>query len=214
MAHESSGYQQALRELRAPTSGETKSQGQQDISQNQHQVTLLDDSRAEITPPVDATLSGTKSEIPQILTKIVASTDDGGAKKKRGRPKKLILDPETNQFIDSSHEHYKRLNKLLKERSATVKPSSLDSEVGKFIQKGTNFGSLDDQAVKQLLEQKDRRGRPRKFPIEQTGVTIKGIRVNGTLKVRKKSSTSTSPSPDQGIKKKRGRPKRDQSALS
>lgn len=146
---------------------------------------------------------------PTIVTKMVAATVEGSERKKRGRPKKLILDPETNEFIDSSHEHYKRLNKLLME-TATDKANTND--MGKLIQKGSNFDSLNDQTVKQLLEQKDRRGRPRKFPIEQTGVTIKGIRVNGTLKARKKPVLAAYAVPDQVVKKKRGRPRREQPA--
>lgn len=148
-------------------------------------------------------------ERPTIVTKMVAATVEGSLRKKRGRPKKLILDPETNEFIDSSHEHYKRLNKLLMQTTAD-KTSTTD--MGKLIQKGSNFDNLNDQTVKQLLEQKDRRGRPRKFPIEQTGVTIRGIRVNGTLKARKKPSLTAYALPDQAVKKKRGRPRRQQPA--
>lgn len=135
----------------------------------------------------------------------MAATDEG--KKKRGRPKKLILDPETNEYIDSSHEHYKKLNRLLKENTNPPKAIVLSELVGKLVATGTNFDSLNDQTVKQLLEQKDRRGRPRKFPIEQTGVTIRGIRVNGALKSRKRSITG---SPEEGTKRKRGRPRREQ----
>lgn len=144
-------------------------------------------------------------------TKLVAVTDEGSNKKKRGRPKKLILDPATNLYIDSSHENYKRLNKLLKESSTSPKTSPIDPQMGKLVTRGTNFGSLNDVAVKQLLEQKDRRGRPRKFPIEQTGITIKGIRVNGILKSRKKTPVATGD--DQAPKRKRGRPKREQPVL-
>lgn len=48
--------------------------------------------------------------------------------------------------------------------------------------------SLEDDAVKQLIQKKDRRGRPRKFPIEETGITIKGIRVNGRGKLNRQST--------------------------
>ncbi|OVF04689.1 hypothetical protein A9F13_26g00429 [Clavispora lusitaniae] len=151
--------------------------------------------------------SGTSAAITTIKTKFVSAIEGDGTKRKRGRPKKFILDPSTNQYIDSSHENYKRLNRLHKEsiEAAGERNTPKDSATD-FIAKGTNLGSLNDQAVKQLLEKKDRRGRPRKFPIEQTGVTIKGVRVNGSLKRRKPSSPSLDAD---GNKRKRGRPKRE-----
>jgi hypothetical protein len=57
---------------------------------------------------------------------------------------------------------------------------------------------MDDEAVKELLKRKDRRGRPRKFPIEETGLTIKGIRVNGVTKNRKAKSGNMYASPTSG----------------
>jgi len=187
---------------------------QQDQLSLAHLTTPLLGEQQQNTPSLETTTSGPDSDVSRsILTKIVSATDGDGSKKKRGRPKKLILDPETNQYIDSSHEHYKRLNRMLKESSNPPKATVLSELVGKIVSTGTNFDSLNDQTVKQLLEQKDRRGRPRKFPIEQTGVTIKGIRVNGTLKSRKKRSESASP--EEGVqKKKRGRPRREQSSIS
>ncbi|OBA23883.1 hypothetical protein METBIDRAFT_30257 [Metschnikowia bicuspidata var. bicuspidata NRRL YB-4993] len=139
-----------------------------------------------------------------ILSKMVAATDENGSKKKRGRPKKLILDPTTNQYIDSSHANFKKLNKLLKESSGiAVKQAHSPME------NGINLDSLNDQEMKQLLELKDRRGRPRKFPVEQTGITIKGVRVNGTMKGKRKDLVASLNDSDKVQKKRRGRPKRD-----
>lgn len=137
----------------------------------------------------------------RIAAKLLPPSLSDGLKKKRGRPKKLILDPSTNQYIDSSHENFKKLNKILKQamESADAKDSG--------YAKSTKLDIMNDQALKQLLELKDRRGRPRKFPIEQTGLTIKGIRVNGTMKGRKKVTLVLDP--NNVHKKKRGRPKRE-----
>lgn len=210
------GYHQDLQDYRSHSRGvsndDVKNLTPQDLaSLNQSTNSLVPDTKSHNLPTVEAPSTRSGSEMPNILTKMVAATDEEGSKKKRGRPKKLILDPETNQYIDSSHENYKRLNRLLKENSSFPKTKPPNDQVGKLITKGTNFGSLNDQTVKQLLEQKDRRGRPRKFPIEQTGITIKGIRVNGTLKSRKRGPAAASP--DQVTKKKRGRPRREQSSL-
>lgn len=114
-------------------------------------------------------------------------------KKKRGRPKKLILDPETNEYIDLSHPNFKHLNRVLKDLSSpsASSTSSYESRVssrhspregnmGKLYDQPTYLRKFEDEAVQQLLLKKDKRGRPRKFPVEQTGVTIKGIRVNGS----------------------------------
>lgn len=111
-------------------------------------------------------------------------TDD---KKRRGRPKKLILDPSTNEYITSSHPNFKHLNKLLKEAESNQNGSTesnilKDETISKLNDQPTYLRKLDDDAVKQLLTKKDRRGRPRKFPVEQTGLTIRGIRVNGVKK--------------------------------
>lgn len=106
-------------------------------------------------------------------------------KKKRGRPKKLILDPSTKQYIDSSHPRFKQLNKLLKESSSPSTPNSDGHESGKTVTHVTHLSEMDEEEVKELLKRKDRRGRPRKFPIEETGLTIKGIRVNGATKNRR-----------------------------
>lgn len=108
-------------------------------------------------------------------------------KKRRGRPKKLILDPSTNEYINSLHPNFKQLNKELKEselqQSGMAEHSIFkDEQISKLNDQPTYLRNLDDDAVKQLLQKKDRRGRPRKFPVEQTGITIKGIRVNGNKK--------------------------------
>lgn len=206
-------YPQLPQEYRinnAPTAEDQKSQQGNVASPGQSTTSLMADQRHEL-PSVEASISRPDSEmLASIVTKTVVPTGEG--KKKRGRPKKLILDPETNQYIDSSHEHFKKLNRLLKESSNPPRAIVLSELVGKLVTTGSNFNSLNDQTVKQLLEQKDRRGRPRKFPIEQTGVTIRGIRVNGTVKSRKRSSNSESL--EEGTKKKRGRPRREQLEIS
>lgn len=141
------------------------------------------------------------------------------SKKKRGRPKKLILDPLTNQYIDSTHPNFKQLNKLVKTSSTvastpphislTALPSDTDGGITKLYDQPTYMRTLEDKAVQQLLQKKDKRGRPRKFPIEQTGLTIKGIRVNGTAKQRKKKAAELFHSNGQRIaKRERGRPRK------
>lgn len=141
------------------------------------------------------------------------------SKKKRGRPKKLILDPLTNQYIDSTHPNFKQLNKLVKTSSTvastpthislTSLPSDTDGGITRLYDQPTYMRTLEDEAVQQLLQKKDRRGRPRKFPIEQTGLTIKGIRVNGTVKQRKKKEAELFHSNGQRIaKRERGRPRK------
>ncbi|KAM9918911.1 hypothetical protein OXX59_008320 [Metschnikowia pulcherrima] len=137
-----------------------------------------------------------------LLSKMVSNAEDDGVKKKRGRPKKLILDPATNQFIDSSHENFKKLNKLLKQNSDGIVKSGHSP-----MENGLRLDSLNDEEMRQLLSSKDRRGRPRKFPVEQTGITIKGVRVAGSLKGRKKESPVLFDAVNQVQKKKRGRPK-------
>ena len=65
--------------------------------------------------------------------------------------------------------------------------------------------------MQNLLQKKDRRGRPRKFPVEQTGVTIKGVRVNGTMKQRRKKDDDMYHSQlGRVVKRERGRPKKVQ----
>ncbi|KAK6465212.1 hypothetical protein DFJ63DRAFT_316448 [Scheffersomyces coipomensis] len=158
--------------------------------------------------------------------------NQNGEKKRRGRPKKLILDPETNQYIDSHHPRFKQLNKNLKITTAelaqssaltdhhysigtnqtTINPSAttttapiqvslpiqgisngkppkpekeLTPDLSRLFEQPTYLRTLSDPSVQNLIQKKDRRGRPRKFPVEQTGVTIKGIRVNGSIKTTK-----------------------------
>lgn len=172
------------------------------IEEPQRSLPLESDKPGPIS---SAALTSLPDDMP-LKTKFVPAIMEDGIKRKRGRPKKFILDPSTNQYIDSSHENYKRLNRIHKESMDAANKSDAKEGTPGFIAKGTSLGSLNDQAVKQLLEKKDRRGRPRKFPIEQTGVTIKGVRVNGTLK-RRKPSTPTLEA-DGITKRKRGRPKR------
>lgn len=144
------------------------------------------------------------------------------SKKKRGRPKKLILDPITNQYIDSTHPNFKYLNKMAKSSSAPSKPrmslvpvqSEIDGDITKLYDKPTYLRTLEDDAVQQLLQKKDKRGRPRKFPIEQTGLTIKGIRVNGTAKQRKKKNSELHSDSQRVAKRERGRPKKTTSTSS
>lgn len=136
-------------------------------------------------------------------------------KKKRGRPRKLLLDPSTNKYIDSTHENFKQLNKLIKSSAEPngLLPSGafgllgnpeLDSSLSKLYQQPAYLRTLDDDAVQQLLKKKDKRGRPRKFPVEQTGLTIKGIRVNGNMKPKRLKEAVR----DDGLKIiKRGRPR-------
>ncbi|CUM66325.1 uncharacterized protein PRCAT00003987001 [Priceomyces carsonii] len=138
------------------------------------------------------------------------------SKKKRGRPRKLILDASTNEYIDSTHPHFKQLNKLLRESSPStsqVKGASTklysargDGHTNLYDQP-ISMRTLEDEEVKKLLQKKDRRGRPRKFPVEQTGLTIKGIRVNGILKQKKRIRDNLG-SGAVAVKKERGRPKK------
>lgn len=120
-------------------------------------------------------------------------------KKGRGRPKKLIFDPSTQQYVDSAHPNYKDLNKLLKQSMLSLKAlnsgayNGNDGEVTsselhapippdivrRIISQPLYSRRIDDEAVRQLIRRRDRRGRPRKYTEEETGVTIRGIRVNG-----------------------------------
>ena len=139
------------------------------------------------------------------------------SKKKRGRPKKLILDPVSNQYIDSSHPNFKQLNKLIKEsmpeeaQLQTTTPPSWPNEGGegmsKLYDQPAHMRTLNDQAVRQLMQKKDNRGRPRKFPVEHTGLTIKGVRVNGTVKPPKKKK-SVDMDGQKVAKRERGRPRK------
>ncbi|KAM9932504.1 hypothetical protein OXX80_007870, partial [Metschnikowia pulcherrima] len=93
-------------------------------------------------------------------------------------------------------------NKLLKQNSDGIVKSGHSP-----MENGLRLDSLNDEEMRQLLSSKDRRGRPRKFPVEQTGITIKGVRVAGSLKGRKKESPVLFDAVNQVQKKKRGRPK-------
>ena len=57
--------------------------------------------------------------------------------------------------------------------------NGIPAGLSKLFEQPPSMRNLGDEAVQQLLKKKDRRGRPRKFPVEETGVTIKGIRING-----------------------------------
>lgn len=180
-----------------------QSVGQQSLNQDpfqpHHDPMLLMSHRS---PPLEQLLAAARAHVELGLIIVVKTVPvaDEEFRKKRGRPKKLILDPASNQYIDSSHENYKRLNKILKE--------SLEAEKrmeGISVTKNANLRTLDEKDVQTLLEKKDRRGRPRKFPIEQTGLKIRGIRVNGSLRGKKKPD-----SPDEDkVRKKRGRPRKE-----
>lgn len=151
-----------------------------------------------------------KSPQVTIVAKYVPATEEDGSKKKRGRPKKLLLDPSTNEFIDSSHENYKRLNRMLKSSTSVAQPGDEDKEKYIGLVKGTSLNSLNDIALQQLLEKKDKRGRPRKFPIEKTGLTIRGIRVSGTGRATSSKTLDAVGDQDKVAKRKRGRPKREE----
>lgn len=187
------------------------------------------------------------------------STDANG-KRRRGRPKKLILDPATNTMIDSTHPNFKQLNKILREsegkavaaspavakngapqepqheymphynENMTIHPlqqhlhhqqqqhlqhqqqqQQLQQQQQQQFQQqqkqqkkqrklklkqkrqqqpqqeqrqeqnvpsANGLAGLGDLDFQQLLKKKDKRGRPRKFPVEQTGITIKGVKIN------------------------------------
>ncbi|PVH17927.1 uncharacterized protein CXQ87_000828 [Candidozyma duobushaemuli] len=190
---------------------------QQQPNQDTHQVQSQfanHDQKSLGASPQNSDESEGKHKI-TIVTKFVPATEDDGSKKKRGRPKKYILDPATNEFIDSSHENFKRLNKLLKESTKTTSKKLGDAEQHVGIVKGTSLKSLNDVAVQQLLEKKDKRGRPRKFPIEKTGLTIRGVRVSGTgrgpSEKAQVTASNVAADTDKVSKKKRGRPKREES---
>lgn len=137
-----------------------------------------------------------------ITSKLVPAMNEAGLKKKRGRPKKMILDPSTNLYIDSLHANFKKLNKILKRNmEATAK-----TDHG-FLEHGGRLDTMNDQALQRLIDSKDRRGRPRKFPIEETGITVRGVRVSGTMKRR--TATPLPAGEEAKVKRKRGRPKRD-----
>lgn len=123
-----------------------------------------------------ASKSGQESQQPGASASELAAPLE--TKRKRGRPKKLLLDPATNTYIDLLHPNFKQLNKQLK----PVQTKEYRLEDGRTQVAPTALRLFDDAAVRLLLKKKDRRGRPRKFPIEQTGVTIKGVRINGSKK--------------------------------
>lgn len=184
-------------------------QAQPELSNNVHKVN-------ETIEIQNSEVEGLDKHKITIVTKFVPATEDDGSKKKRGRPKKYILDPATNDFIDSSHENFKRLNKLLKSTTKTKLKKLGDAEQHIGIVKGTSLKSLNDVAVQQLLEKKDKRGRPRKFPIEKTGLTIRGVRVSGTGRGPSEkrlpvATTVLTAEMDKVTKRKRGRPKREES---
>ncbi|CAX45638.1 conserved hypothetical protein [Candida dubliniensis CD36] len=121
----------------------------------------------------------------QVVPKIVDQTDPSTGKKKRGRPKKFILDPSTNTMIDSTHPNFKQLNKALKDGNIDQDvrsngSSTTISDMSVLLNSSGTVDGFNDLELKELLKKKDRRGRPRKFTVEETGVTIKGVRINGS----------------------------------
>lgn len=136
-------------------------------------------------------------------------------KRKRGRPKTLLFDASINQYIDSSHPNYKSVKQQLKNNS---NGNELDgSYLGKSITTSNNPGNshathhstylipheFNELEVQNLLRKKDRRGRPRKFGFEETGITVKGVKVGGIKKKRQPKTSDESV-----VKKARGRPRK------
>lgn len=121
-------------------------------------------------------------------------------KKKRGRPRLLILDPTLNQYIDSNHPNYKALKLQLKRGENGVISTYLERNESSYKLKEYDVDEAD-----KLLQKKDKRGRPRKFAIEETGITVKGVRIGGLKHKRKKIVDNSDPSV---IKRPRGRPKK------
>lgn len=132
-------------------------------------------------------------------TQSAPQQQDSTGKKKRGRPKKFILDPSTNTMIDSTHPNFKMLNKAMREgnnfeestnghvnstntnvNTNTNSSSNTNADLSGLFNASNTIGNFNDVELKELLKKKDRRGRPRKFAIEETGVTIKGVRINGS----------------------------------
>lgn len=179
---------------------------QQNISPNIKQAQVSQRPMSQQIESVPTTRS--TSPVASVLDKQSPHIQFMHTKKKRGRPKKLIFDPLTNRYIDSSHPSFKQLNKLLK----CALPNEDDPNVrvagsAKHEDHPRNLRLLEDEAVQELILKKDRRGRPRKFPIEETGLTIKGIRVNGVIKHRKRKSHSEALD-GKSVKRERGRPKK------
>ncbi|EGV61933.1 hypothetical protein PSN45_000629 [Yamadazyma tenuis] len=121
-------------------------------------------------------------------------------KRKRGRPKLLILDPTLNSYIDSSHPNYKALRTQMKREDGPVLSSYVDKSQSAYL-----LREYDASEASKLLQKKDKRGRPRKFAVEETGITVKGVRIGGMKHKRKKSVTN--PVPNQ-MKRPRGRPRK------
>lgn len=136
-------------------------------------------------------------------------------KRKRGRPKTLLFDPSINQYIDSSHANYKSLKKQLKDSGAGSPLSenylerSLNSNNPPSGDSNGSHSSyltpheFNELEIQNLLQKKDRRGRPRKFGFEETGITVKGVKVGG---IKKKKLPKVSD--DSVVKKARGRPRK------
>lgn len=191
--HPVNDHQFHLQQILAINSGTTNISNSPPLSNILHPS--IESTKVAIQVPLHYHLHKINPEDSEPSVASIPQINCQSLKKKRGRPKKLIFDPTTNEYIDSSHPNYKHLNKTLKESipnntSSTVNPKTQgakdDSVLSKFYDKPTYMRKLEDDAVQELLLKKDKRGRPRKFPIEQTGLTIKGIRVNGVSKHKKK----------------------------
>lgn len=125
-----------------------------------------------------------KTNESNVVPKPIDQIDPSTGKKKRGRPKKFILDPSTNTMIDSTHPNFKQLNKALKDgnidQDVRSNGNNVTNDMSVLLNSSGTVDGFNDSELKELLKKKDRRGRPRKFPVEETGVTIKGVRINGS----------------------------------
>ena len=91
-------------------------------------------------------------------------------------------------MIDSTHPNFKLLNKAIRDgnnyddsrngqspSSSTSNATNTNTDISGLFSSSNTIGNFNDTELKELLKKKDRRGRPRKFAIEETGVTIKGL---------------------------------------
>lgn len=123
-------------------------------------------------------------------------------RRKRGRPRLLLYDSNTNEYMDSTHPNYKQLKKEL-ESSGKLTDEFLSTYLIKKASAGSATSREYNEAdIRDLMRKKDKRGRPRKFPIEETGMTVKGVRVDGIKKQKGK------PRATGNSKRPRGRPRK------
>ena len=82
-------------------------------------------------------------------------------------------------MIDSTHPNFKQLNKALKDgnidQDVRSNGNNVTNDMSVLLNSSGTVDGFNDSELKELLKKKDRRGRPRKFPVEETGVTIKGL---------------------------------------